>query len=265
MITTIRTAMSTTNKRLLHCNHICLSVIPHFNSYPLDNYFSTKISNKDNNKKNKKYHRRRSAMIQSQEIEIKITLLSKEDYEKFESKMGEPCQIADQENIFFDGSQQEITRVKSVLRLRLFREGQRERCVMTHKASGKMEHGVNRAEETEEDIDCNLAREAIENPSVMLSWSSDLVQMVKNRYQVKDFVCLGGFKNLRKRYKWEGHVIELDKVTYPFGTNYEIELETYEPEVIKPKLIKLLDSLNVSYQDSKRSKFANFFAGSIAI
>ncbi|MNE86071.1 CYTH domain protein [compost metagenome] len=99
----------------------------------------------------------------------------------------------------------------------------------------------------------------------MKQWKGELMDMIRDTYKIEEYVCLGGFKNLRKKYDWEGYVLEFDQVTYPFGMNYEIEVETADAAILKPKLTQLLDTLNIQYQDSKRSKFANFFSGSIAL
>ena len=203
----------------------------------------------------------------AQEIEVKIKLLSKEDYDRFEQHMGPPKDIIDQENVYFDGSDKEITKHRSSVRLRFFHDEQTgvEKCVMTHKGKSNMTGGVSSVEETEEEISVSAARAAVEQPQLMHEWRGELIDMIRDRYRVQDFVCLNGFRNIRKRYDWEGHVLEFDYVIYPFGVNYEIEVETTEAVTLKPKLTQLLDSLNIKYQDSKRSKFANFIHGSIAL
>ncbi len=37
---------------------------------------------------------------------------------------------------------------------------------------------------------------------------------------------LGGFKNVRSDYDWEGFKLELDETQFDWGTVYEIEVET---------------------------------------
>lgn len=44
-------------------------------------------------------------------------------------------------------------------------------------------------------------------------------------------VSMGGFRNTRKVHDWEGFMLELDETLYDFGTTWEIEVETSEPEV----------------------------------
>ena len=43
---------------------------------------------------------------------------------------------------------------------------------------------------------------------------------------VKALRCLGGFRNERSDYDWNGHKIELDKTMFPHGTVFEVEVET---------------------------------------
>ena len=45
-------------------------------------------------------------------------------------------------------------------------------------------------------------------------------------HKVGSFKCLGGFRNIRDEYDYEGFVLELDETIYPWGTVYEIEVET---------------------------------------
>lgn len=37
---------------------------------------------------------------------------------------------------------------------------------------------------------------------------------------------LGGFKNVRSDFDWEGFKLELDETKFDWGTVYEIEVET---------------------------------------
>ena len=45
---------------------------------------------------------------------------------------------------------------------------------------------------------------------------------------------------------------------YDWGTNYELECETANPDVLKPKLEAMLSNKNIPYKYSTVSKFANF-------
>lgn len=43
---------------------------------------------------------------------------------------------------------------------------------------------------------------------------------------VSELVSLGGFRNIRKDFDWEGAKLELDETQFEWGTVYEIEVET---------------------------------------
>ena len=43
---------------------------------------------------------------------------------------------------------------------------------------------------------------------------------------MKQLRCLGGFRNERSDYDFEGFKLELDKTSFPHGTVYELEVET---------------------------------------
>jgi hypothetical protein len=45
-------------------------------------------------------------------------------------------------------------------------------------------------------------------------------------YNIKHLVCMGGFRNSRAVYAWNGETLELDETDFDHGTLYEIECET---------------------------------------
>ncbi|KAL0483605.1 triphosphate tunel metalloenzyme [Acrasis kona] len=206
-------------------------------------------------------------MIRQQEVEIKLTLKGYGDYRKLLNHLGNPKSVEEQSNEFYDGSNKEIhhhspnsTSKKGTFRIRFIEND--KTCVVTHKGKGIMTSGVNSSEETEEHIGYEKGKDILKDASLLDSFECDVVKHVKDAYQVKHFISLGGFKNHRSVYPWEGHKLEVDNTKYAFGENFEIEVETNEPDTFKSKLESFLDGINVSYTDSKRSKFANFINNS---
>lgn len=55
-------------------------------------------------------------------------------------------------------------------------------------------------------------------------------------------MCLGGFKNLRQDYNYEGLKMELDETSYEWGTCYEIEIETVSWDVSCIRLSKCISA-----------------------
>ncbi|KAJ0075956.1 hypothetical protein Patl1_34621 [Pistacia atlantica] len=78
-----------------------------------------------------------------------------------------------------------------------------------------------------------------------------------------EFVCLGGFKNVRGVYEWKGLKLELDETIYGFGTCYEIECESLEPERDKKLIEGFLEENGIEYEYSQVSKFAVFRSGKL--
>lgn len=56
----------------------------------------------------------------------------------------------------------------------------------------------------------------------------------RSTFGFETLVGLGGFKNLRGEFEWEGHVLELDKTDFDHGTLYEIEVETVSVARLPP-------------------------------
>lgn len=96
--------------------------------------------------------------------------------------------------------------------------------------------------------------------------SSRIMKRVREEYGVggeRELVCLGGFRNVRAVYEWNGMKLELDETHYDFGTCYEIECETTEPERAKNLLEELLKTNGIEYSYSKANKFAIFRSGKL--
>mmetsp|Transcript_61536 Transcript_61536/g.194767 ORF Transcript_61536/g.194767 Transcript_61536/m.194767 type:complete len:200 (-) Transcript_61536:44-643(-) len=191
------------------------------------------------------------------EVEIKLRLPNKEAHSRVADTLKDAFRVTHlQENVFFDGTNKELSAVRAVLRIRFYNTDRK--CVVTLKGKSVIVDGVGTASEEEEEIDPTLGRACVNDPSVLLTAPVPLLQSVKERFSPAGMVCLGGFHNVRTEYDWEGHMIELDETKYDWGTNYEVELETPEPDAVKPKLEAMLGAAGVEYKYSTVSKFANF-------
>ncbi len=54
-------------------------------------------------------------------------------------------------------------------------------------------------------------------------------------YDLKGLTCLGGFKNQRRVYDWDGETLELDETQFEHGTLYEVEVETVSVPYVHSK------------------------------
>ncbi|KAG2441861.1 hypothetical protein HXX76_003469 [Chlamydomonas incerta] len=195
------------------------------------------------------------------EVEIKIRLPDRAAYDKVGAALaaapGGKGRLAShaQANYFFDGPNRELNSRRVVLRLRTYNGDQK--ATVTLKGKQILENGIGRASEVEEEVPPAAAAVYLAQPSAMLT-EVPIVKDAAGKFGVGSLVGLGGFRNQRDVYEWEGHSLELDETQFEHGTLYEIEVETEQPEVLRDRLEQWLSGLGVSYSYSATSKFANF-------
>ncbi|RWR95351.1 triphosphate tunel metalloenzyme 3-like protein isoform X1 [Cinnamomum micranthum f. kanehirae] len=197
------------------------------------------------------------------EVEVKLQLPDSSAHQKL-SDLLSPFHIKThlQENIFFDGSSFQLSSNQAVLRLRFYDND--SLCIISLKAKAVIIDGVSRVEEDEEQIDPSIARACIAEPwRLGLIDTSRILKRIREELGCRDFICLGGFRNVRAVYDWEGHKLELDETQFDFGTTYEIECESVDPERVKKLMEGFLQENGVPYKYSDVSKFAIFRAGKL--
>ncbi|XP_031283886.1 triphosphate tunnel metalloenzyme 3-like [Pistacia vera] len=169
-----------------------------------------------------------------------------------------------QENIFFDDKHSKLSSNLAVLRLRFYNLN--SHCVLSLKAKPSISNGISRIQELEEPLPVATATECVSKPSLLSKIDSKIMALVKNEYGVgenSEFVCLGRFKNVRGVYEWKGLKLELDETIYGFGTCYEIECESLDPERDKKLIEGFLEENGIEYEYSQVSKFAVFRSGKL--
>ncbi|KAK9862383.1 hypothetical protein WJX84_002438 [Apatococcus fuscideae] len=190
-------------------------------------------------------------------VEIKLRLPNQEAHDQVKKALEKHHRVQHaQENVFFDGTQGELNKNQRTCRVRFYNVD--KKAVITSKRRQDIVGGVGRAEELEEDVDPKAARSFLGEPDKLLNLNSPLMKKIKQEHGVGSFKCLGGFRNIRDEYDYEGFVLELDETIYPWGTVYEIEVETEDPETLKVKLEKFLNDQKISYKYSTVTKFHNF-------
>lgn len=195
---------------------------------------------------------------------MKLKLPDRESHQKLISILS-PFHLKThcQHNTFFDGAGSELSSRRAVLRLRFYNDD--SKCVVSLKAKATIVNGVSRVEEDEEEMDPLIGRECVNDPMRLRSVDSRVVKRARDEFGIGElgFVFLGGFKNVRNVYDWKGLKLELDETMYDFGTCYEIECESSEPEKAKMMIEEFLKENGVSYSYSEVSKFAIFRSGKL--
>ncbi|MEW5302618.1 MAG: hypothetical protein WDW38_008027 [Sanguina aurantia] len=198
-----------------------------------------------------------NAAVRTLQVEVKLRLPDRAAYDKAAQLFGgsNTTAVYAQENFFFDGSKQELSSKKTILRLRFYNTD--EKAVFTIKGKQVLVDGIARATEVEEATEAASARRFLTNPDEALK-ASPLLATTASAQGITSLVCLGGFKNQRQVYAWQEETIELDETKFEWGTLYEIECETDHPEQLRDKLEGALRENAISFQYSATSKFANF-------
>lgn len=124
--------------------------------------------------------------------------------------------------------------------------------------------GVSRVEEDEEEVDFEVGLRCLEEATKLVDVDSRVARRAREEFGVKaGFVGLGGFRNVRNVYQWNGVKLEVDETVYDFGTCYEIECESSEPEKVKEMIEEFLKENEIEYSYSQLSKFATFRSGKL--
>ncbi|XP_059432331.1 triphosphate tunnel metalloenzyme 3-like [Corylus avellana] len=196
------------------------------------------------------------------EVEVKLRLPDAEAHRRVTDVLA-PFHVSThrQENCFFDGSAGEISASRATLRLRFYDNNQR--CVVTLKAKAVLVDGVSRVEEDEEELEPPIGRDCVAEPGRLKDVESRVLGRAREEFRPLGFVGLGGFENVRRVYEWKGLKLELDETDFGFGTLYEIECESANPEDAKQLLEEFLKGNGIPYSYSEKSKFAIFRSGKL--
>lgn len=138
---------------------------------------------------------------------------------------------------------------------------------MCLKSKAVIVDGVSTVAEDEEELDLSVGRAIWANPDLIGSTGGcRILRRVREEFGVKEesgYVCLGGFKNVRGVYDWNGLKLEVDETLFDFGTLYEVECESSEPQKAKEIIEGLLKQNGIPYAYSTMSKSAIFRAGQL--
>ncbi|CAK7336542.1 unnamed protein product [Dovyalis caffra] len=201
------------------------------------------------------------------EVEVKFRIPDSNSHQKLSTILSPfHTKTLIQENIFFDTTNSKLSSNLAALRLRFYNLD--SYCILSLKAKPILSNGISRVEEQEEPVDPMIARMCVAEPWKLIGLleSSKIIQRVRREFGVGEnagLVCLGGFKNVRQVFDWKGLKIELDETIYDFGTSYEIECESKEPEKDKESIEGLLKDNGIEFSYSKSNKFAVFRSGKL--
>ncbi|PIN20329.1 Triphosphatase [Handroanthus impetiginosus] len=198
------------------------------------------------------------------EVEVKLRLPNKESHQKLLSLLS-PFHIIThhQHNTFFDGSASELSSRRGVLRLRFYEDTNLPKCSVSLKAKQAIANGISRVEGDGEELDPAIGKACFEDAQKLMDVDSRVLRRARDEFGVKGFVGLGGFRNVRSVYEWNGVKLEVDEVKYDFGHLFEVECQSVEPERVKGMIEEFFQQNGIEYSDSVMSKFAILRSGKL--
>jgi uncharacterized protein YjbK len=189
------------------------------------------------------------------EIELKLRLEGRAQYDRLCREMGTPADAWEQINHYFRSEDGRIPGEEGVIRIRL----ERGKAVFTVKL-GALKDGLASAQEYEEVWRGPL--EEIPPPSTAM-WDAGHAGLhaLEHRFGKRFLlVWVGKMINKRRLYRSaEGLCMEVDASRYPDGEeDYEVEVETDDPERDRGLLEALLDRLDVLCVPQPATKYQRF-------
>ena len=194
-------------------------------------------------------------MSERKEVELKLKLEGRAQYEELCRKMGDPVDAWKQVNHYFRSADGRMPGEEGVIRIRL----ERGKAVLTVKL-GVLQNGLAKAQEYEEPWP---GSEEEMPPSSEALWGSGHggLKVLEQRYGTRlPLVWLGSMVNERKLYRsGTGLCMEVDASRYPDGEeDYEVEVETESPERDRETLETLLGDLGIRFVPQPATKYQRF-------
>jgi uncharacterized protein YjbK len=189
------------------------------------------------------------------EIEIKLRLEDRAQYERLCRALGRPQDAWEQVNHYYCSEDGKIPGEEGVIRIREEKGG----AVLTVKL-GSLKDGLASAREYEA-VWCGRLEEAPPSSSAIWETGHAGLKALEQTYG-KPFplVWLGKMINQRRLYlSPEGPSLEVDASRYPDGEeDYEVEVETEHPERDRLLLEERLNNLGIRFSPQTATKYQRF-------
>ena len=165
-------------------------------------------------------------MNHGRERELKYRIGSREDFLSLRDApdWGERGAVLAQLNYYFDTADLTLARSRAMLRIRTAGD-----CVLTLKCGVEARPGYFDSLELEAEISEGSIAALLQKPATLLDLLLPPIEELKRRFGRLEVSLLGRLHNERVRRTIDGLVLEVDRVTFPDGSElFELEIETDE-------------------------------------
>jgi len=189
------------------------------------------------------------------ERELKLAIPDAADFELLLRRLGEPAEVREQVNHYYDTREGDLLRRRMCLRLR--EEG--GRFILSLKRGRAWKEGYLDADESEAVLPGKVADPVKFNP---YAWDVAPAVWVKKELGSRRLEWLGSIANTRRVYMLrEGISVELDQTRFPGGrVEYELEAECEDEARVRMVVVHMLDSWGVGWMSQTRTKHERFLA-----
>lgn len=193
------------------------------------------------------------------EREIKLRITDDSHVALLLQALPEPAEVLHQTNYYFDTPERDLRhKHRAMLRLR---ESETEQ-VFTLKRASTFEDGYLQAEDYEEPTEFTSSdlRDEKWLPADVLP--EPIHSIVRKEYGIEELRLQGALRNERQVFPMpQGFTIEFDKTVFPGARiDYEIEVETDDPETVRLALNSLLEQNAIDFVPETKTKYSRFLA-----
>jgi uncharacterized protein YjbK len=187
------------------------------------------------------------------EQELKLRLLSRDDYEQLRALLGTPLRRVDQRNAYLDTALGELRDRRIMARIRAEADG----LTLTVKWRASRREGYFEAEEEEAPVEAATLEEALHS-----GLAASLLAKLCPETRGADLATLrvvGSIHNQRQVFHVEGFALELDHTVYPNrAEDFELEIETRQPDAAWKLLERLLRESGARGELQTLTKYERF-------
>lgn len=194
-------------------------------------------------------------MSGARECELKLRIARQSDFLDLRDgpRWGGRAAPERQVNHYFDTLDLELARQRVLLRIR-DRDG--ERCVLTLKCGREVAPGSFDSLELEGEVPSSVLRAALQDPMSILDLRLPAIDELVRRLGRPQLVLAGTLLNERVRRWIGGWTLEVDRVTFPDGSeSYELEVESEDQGRLRRWVDEELMAKGLALEPQRRTKF----------
>lgn len=195
-------------------------------------------------------------MADREETELKYRIAGERAYRRLCSFLGPPAEEWEQINHYYQSEDGTIPGKEGVIRIR----AEKGRVLLTVKRAGSLLGGLAKSVEVEAPWKKKGGVFPPDGDSLWGAGHAGLQALAAEHGGPFRLVHVGRMMNRRKTYRLQGGLLlEVDASRYPDGArDFEVELETAEPERDRPKLLEILRRAGVRFFPQTETKYQRF-------